>query len=298
MAVDWNTSMVALISPDAFRRGVGCQIVDEVLAADCTEVTSRVVRPGQLSLDAIYEDLAAQNISFGTYRYRAIDAMYGLGSSLAILVTSNDSQIHDRFGRLKGSGPLEKAAPDCIRRRYHSINTILSLLHTSGHAQEAEVDWHTFFPRDWLNLGAEWLPPEPEDIPTPGARELAGLLDRTEAGRERRGFSAVRAGLRRTLLAHYWELLPAAQADKVAEELRTGDGSFLEHPAFLHSVADSLLGRVDLLVRHALISSFTPDDAPVDTTRLWGLLAGTGIVLDPWTKVVLSTSQFFPPMLR
>lgn len=297
MAVDWNTSMVAVISPDAFLRGVGSQIVDEVLAADCTEVTSRVVRPGQLTLDAIYEDLASQNISFGTYRYRAIDALFGLGSSLAILVTANDPQIHDRFGRLKGSGPLEKAAPDSIRRRYHSINTILSLLHTSSHAQESEVDWHTFFPRDWLNLGAQWLPLEPYDIPTPGARELAALLDQTEAGRERRGFTEVRAGLRRTLLAHYWELLPVAQADKVAEELRTGDGSLLESPAFLHSVADSMLDRVDLVVRQALVSSFTPEDAPLDTKRLWQLLAGTGIFLDPWTKVVLSTSQFFPPTL-
>ena len=292
-AVDWTRSLVMVLSPDSFLRGVGGRILDEVLARGYQEIASRVVQPGRFLLDTIYDDLAQQNITFGTYRYRALDALYSLGSSLAI-VLSGPPDIHRQFTALKGSGPLERAPEESIRRRYRAVNTILGLVHGSDSPQEAELDWRTFFVREWSNLGRSELPDSHDALSLPGARVLAALLDRPPGAREGRGFAEVRDQLRRAIVAHLWELLPAREAASVAVELadegRAIDDEFAAH------LATCLDGRADLLLRRALASRFTPQESPLDCDRLWQLLAGQGIVVDPWSRAVLATSQHFHPV--
>ncbi|MFD0391964.1 nucleoside-diphosphate kinase [Streptomyces nogalater] len=164
-----------VVSPDSFIRGVGRRIVDEVLASGCEEVAARVVQPGSLLLDAIYDDLSRKRIYFGTYRYRAIDALYGLGPSLAILLRGSPG-IHRHFTELKGSGPLEKASPTSLRLRFGAVNTILGLLHVSDSPEEAELDWKTFFARDWNNPGPSEVPDSPSAW-APWSARARRLLD-------------------------------------------------------------------------------------------------------------------------
>ncbi|MFE9660188.1 nucleoside-diphosphate kinase [Streptomyces sp. NPDC005955] len=294
--MDWSRSVVVVVSPDSFIRGVGCRIVDELLMSDCEEVAARVVQPGSLLLDVIYDDLARRRVYFGTYRYRAIDALYSLGPSLA-LVLRGSSGIHQRFTELKGSGPLEKAARTSLRLRFGAVNTILGLLHISDSPEEAELDWKTFFVRDWNNLGPSELPDSPARLGTPGARELASLLDNPPGSGESRGFFQVRDQLRRSLVAHLWELLPPAETIPVARTLAALDGAPLSNE-FVTQMAESLDGAADLLLRRTLTASFTPDEPALDTGRLWRSLEGHGVRVDPWARAVLTTSQYFPPLIH
>ncbi|WP_371872774.1 hypothetical protein [Streptomyces pacificus] len=252
------------------------------------------MQPGSLLLDAIYDDLARKRIHFGTYRYRAIDALYGLGPSLALLLRGSPG-IHQHFTELKGSGPLENASRTSLRLRFGAVNTILGLLHVSDSPEEAELDWHTFFVRDWNNPGPSELPDSPTRLGAPGARLLAGLLDSPPGAGERRGFFQVRDQLRRGLVAHLWELLPRAEAATMARHLGALDGVPLSGE-FVTRMAKSLEGTADLLLRRALTASFTPDEPPVDTGRLWRTLEGHGITVDPWARAVLTTCQYFPPL--
>ncbi|MFF8288706.1 nucleoside-diphosphate kinase [Streptomyces sp. NPDC016309] len=294
--MDWSRSAVVVVSPDSFVRGLGRRIVDELLGTGCEEVAARVVQPGSLLLDTIYDDLAAKRIHFGTYRYRAIDALYGLGPSLALLLRGSPG-IHQRFTDLKGSGPLERAPESSLRRRYGAVNTILGLLHASDSPEEAELDWRTFFAREWNNLGRSELPESHTRPATPGARVLAGLLDRPQGAREGRGFLQVRDQFRRTVIAHLWELLPPSEAAPLARDLELlGDGPLDDH--LVARFAKGLDGAADLLVRRALASRFTPEDPPLDTHRLWTSLRGHGIEVDDWSRAVLSTSQYFPPVVH
>ncbi|MEU2060958.1 nucleoside-diphosphate kinase [Streptomyces sp. NPDC013455] len=292
--VDWSRSVVVVVSPDSFIRGVGRRIVDEVLLSGCEELAARVVQPGSLLLDTIYDDLARKRIYFGTYRYRAIDALYGLGPSLALLLRGSPG-IHQQFTRLKGSGPLEKASRSSLRLRFGAVNTILGLLHASDSPEEAELDWQTFFVRDWNNPGPSELPESPTRLSTPGARVLAGLLDSPPGTGESRGFLQVRDQLRRGLVAHLWELLPQPEGAPMAQRLAALDGGPLSGE-FVTAMAKSLDGSADLLLRKALTASFTPDEPPLDTDRLWRTLEGHGITVDPWARAVLTTCQYFPPL--
>ncbi|MFC5658040.1 nucleoside-diphosphate kinase [Streptomyces nogalater] len=283
-----------VVSPDSFIRGVGRRIVDEVLASGCEEVAARVVQPGSLLLDAIYDDLSRKRIYFGTYRYRAIDALYGLGPSLAILLRGSPG-IHRHFTELKGSGPLEKASPTSLRLRFGAVNTILGLLHVSDSPEEAELDWKTFFARDWNNPGPSEVPDSPVRLGTPGARVLAGLLDSPPGSGESRGFLQVRDQLRRSLVAYLWELLPQEETASLARHLAALDRAPLSGE-FVARMAKNLDGAADLLLRRALTASFTPDEPPLDTRRLWRTLEGHGITVDPWARAVLTTCQYFPPL--
>ncbi|MER5887192.1 nucleoside-diphosphate kinase [Streptomyces sp. NPDC001941] len=301
-SIDWSRCVVVVVSPDSFLRGVGRRVVDEVLSCGCEQLASRVVQPGSLLLDTIYDDLAQRRIHFGTYRYRAIDTLYSLGPSLALLLRGMP-QIHGHFTALKGSGALERASPDSLRLRLGAVNTILGLLHASDSPEEAELDWRTFFVRDRNNHGPTDLPDHPDALSSPGARALAALLDRPEGARETRGFPEVREQLRRALVAHLWELLPRPEADVLASELlEPRELSVLPDAPlgddFLARVAHGLDGHADLLLRRALTSSFTPDQPPLDTERLWRALDGAGISVDPWARAVLTTSQHFPPLRR
>ncbi|MFF4415456.1 hypothetical protein ACFYY8_23235 [Streptosporangium sp. NPDC001559] len=282
------------MSPDSFIRGLGRRIVDDVLNADCEEVAARVVQPGSLLLDVIYDDLALRRIHFGTYRYRAIDALYRLGPSLALLLTGGPD-IHRRFTEMKGSGPLERASASSLRLRYGAVNTILGLLHASDSPQEAELDWRTFFVREWGNLGRGELPESHTQLATPGARTLASLLDRPPGTGENRGFLQVRDQFRRVLIAHLWELVPDSEAASVAHDLAGTPETPLDDE-LVARVAKSLDGSADLILRRALGSTFTPEGPPLDTDRLWTALEGYGIRVDPWSRAVLATSQYFPPV--
>ncbi|MGW8331652.1 nucleoside-diphosphate kinase [Streptomyces sp. NPDC055808] len=292
--VDWSRSIVVVVSPDSFIRGVGRRIVDEILGADCEEIASRVIQPGSLLLDTIYDDLARNRIHFGTYRYRAIDALYGLGPSLALLLRGSPG-IHQRFTELKGSGALERASPSSLRLRFGAVNTILGLMHASDSPEEAELDWQTFFARDWNNLGHSDVPDDPAQLANPGARVLADLLDSPPGTGESRGFLQVRDQLRRTLIAHLWELLPASEALPAAKNLAEINGAMLDDD-LVTQIAKSLDGTADLLLRRALTASFTPEEPPLDVGRLWRVLEGHGIHVDPWSRAVLTTSQHFPPL--
>lgn len=290
--IDWSCSLVMVLSPDSFIRGLGARILTEVLDAGYRDIASRVIRPGALLIDAIREDLAQKDIYFGTYRYRELDTVFNLGPSLAVALTG-PSDIHERIHTIKGSGSLESAPAHTIRRRYRAINTLLGLMHASDSPQEAELDWRTFFVRDWWNVGLDDMPATAAEMAAPGARALAALLDRPPDAVETRGFIGVREQFRRTLIAHLCDLLPVPVAESVAI-FAEADEPLPEE--LIGSVAASLEGKTDLLIRRGLTATFTPGGEHLDATRLWRVLAGYGVVVDPWARAVLSTSRYFAPL--
>jgi nucleoside diphosphate kinase len=294
----WDDSFVLVITPDAFLRGVGSQILQEFCDRGFRPVDSRVVQPGARELDALYEDVIANNGSWGTYRYRCVDALFGLGSSLATVMRENSPGpgLHDRVQRIKGSGPLAEADPQSLRRRFRSVNSILSLVHTSASPAEAELDYTIFFRRDWLTdragtrahlTGVE----NPVD-----AHFAAAHLDHPGDSRETRGFTAVRRQLRARLVVHLWEHLSPELHAEVLDAFKTGDHAYLDDQALRDTLCAHLATHVDPQIVAALATSFTPAGEPLAADRLWGALRGAGIGVDPWARAVLSTSQHFAPV--
>lgn len=295
----WDDAFVLVITPDAFVRGLGAQILAEFVDHGFRPGPARVVRPGARELDALYEDVVANNGNWGTYRYRCVDSLFGLGPSLSVVMDGGgveaEGGLHEGVQRFKGSGPLAQAAPGSLRRRFRSVNSILSLIHTSASSAEAELDVGIFFRRDWLTRpGAvcahEGVVENPID-----ARFAAAQLDRDPDNRETRGFRAVRRQVRARLVVHLWEHLDAPQQKTVLEAYNLDGPGYVEDARVLSSLCAHLNERIDPQLVLALSSSFTPTSPPLDAERVWSAITGSGMMIDPWERAVLSTSQHFAP---
>jgi nucleoside diphosphate kinase len=295
---NWNDAFVLVITPDAFLRGLGGEIVREFARLGLRSEESRVVQPGARELDALYEDVIANNGTWGTYRYRCVDALFGLGSCLATVLRDDGSGIgdlHERIQRFKGSGPLAEADPQSLRRRFRSVNSILSLIHTSATPAEAELDHTIFFRRDWMTTW-EGAGAHTGTVPDPiDAAFAAAQLDRTGPSRETRGFHDVRRQFRGRLIVHLWEYLDAPLHKAVADGFERLGPGYTDDRELLDALCLHLRSRVDPQLVAALASPFTPSAPPLDADRLWKALTGAGILVDRWERAVLSTSQYFAP---
>lgn len=295
--IDWQRSLVMLITPDAFVRGLGRRILDDVRGEGFVPTAARVVQPGTTVLDALYEDVMANNGTFGTYRYRCVDELFGLGSSLAVTIEPLDQARHPDphafMQSYKGTGPLERADPACLRKRYGSVNSILSLVHTSATPKEAALDFNIYFARDWLSRPDTAVPAGPGEVPDLPPELATDLLDATNA--DRRDFDTVLNHVRARAVAHAWELFePEFQAAFARRRTERGEDALLDD-ALLAEGAAALPTGVDPALTQLLAHPFTPVAAPVDTRRLWRALEGAGVHIDRWERAVLATSQYFAP---
>lgn len=289
-----------MLTPDAFVRGLGAAILREFTENDFTPVAARVVQPGARELDALYEDVIANDGSWGTYRYRCVDTLFGLGSSLAIVMQATPAgevgALHERVQRFKGSGPLALADPASLRRRFRSINSILSLLHTSASPTEAALDFRIFFRRDWLTPWDSASSHERTISRPIDAVFAAAQLDRDARSREVRGFSDVRRQFRSRIVVHLWEHLNTRLHKSMLEAFAHEGSVYVDDGHLIKSLCSHITDRVDPQIVQALSSSFTPADPPVDADRLWRALSGLGLTVDRWERAVLSTSQHFEPL--
>jgi nucleoside diphosphate kinase len=298
---NWDNAFVLVITPDAFVRGLGSRILAEFTGHGFRPGAARVVRPGSRELDALYEDVVASNGNWGTYRYRCVDSLFGLGPSLSVVMEAPadaSGALHERVQRLKGSGPLAQADPNSLRRRYRSINSILSLIHTSATPAEAELDFAIFFRRDWLTRWDAVSAHESTVTDPIDARFAAEQLDRGASNRETRGFPEVRRQLRARLVAQLWEHLADPLQKAVLKAYELDGPAYVEDAQLLGSLGAHLQERVDPQLVLALSSQFTPARPPVDAKRLWSALTGFGVTVDPWERAVLSTSQHFEPAVE
>lgn len=299
MAPDWGELALLVITPDAFRRGLGGRIIREVQALGLNTVSSRLVRPGSLELDALYEDVVANDGSWDTYRYRCVDQLFALGSSLTVVVErppqlAIPEGLHAFLGHVKGSGPLHRADPSCLRRRLGSINSILSLLHTSASPAEAELDLRIFGRRNWLTSSKSAAPAAPGDLVVLDPQMAAQMLD--SAVPETRDFDQVLIDVRCRILAHCWELLsPDHRVRAEGSISRHGRRAVLDQ-GLVNSCAQDIADRTERWVGEALSAAYRPHRPPLDTARLWLGLEALGVDTDPWERAVLTTSQYFSPM--
>ncbi len=294
----WDDSAVLVITPDAFRRGLGSRVVDEILALGLDVTGSRLVRPGMLELDALYEDVVANDGQWRTYRYRCVDYLFALGTSLAVVLhrppgLSLPGGLHEFLQDYKGSGPLHEASPDCLRRRLSSVNSILSLIHTSASPAEAELDMEIFGRRNWLTT-APHMPREGHDLVPLDPGVAARMLDSTLP--ETRDFDEVLVDLRARILIHCWEVLSPYNRDHIEREVgQHGRAALLDH-GVVRSSALELGAQGAHGLAEGLAAPFRPGAQPVDTERLWPTLSASGVDTDPWERAVLSTSQYFAPV--
>jgi nucleoside diphosphate kinase len=288
--VPWERTVLLLVTPDAVARHLTIPLLGEVSAAGFTPIAYRLVTPGPEEIDRLYR----MNIDFvwDTYRYRAVDLLFRFGPSLAVLledVQTAGGEGHRRLEGLKGRGDPTRAAPDSIRRRLGSINGILSLMHTSESPADAEREAAIFFVKPTLGTGSDRSAVES------GASivEFCRLLEQGLPA-ETRDFDRVLGGFRAKLAVALWGLL-SPEGRKLALDWRVTGLERFAAPGAGAELAACLQGGEPLL--HAVLAAeFDPDGDPLPSERAFGLLAGYGVLVDAWERLVLTTSLSFPPI--
>jgi nucleoside diphosphate kinase len=292
--VNWNRFVLLLITPDAIVRHLAIPLLEHVERIGLRPARFRLVEPGPEEIDRLYQ----VNIDFvwETYRYRSVDLMFKHGPSIAVLLEDElraDGSGHGRLMEAKGSGDLHEASPDSIRRRLRSINVILSLMHTSAGPEDAEREAPIFFDRPVLGVAARSTVEQPGE----SIWDFCRLLE-LSAPAEPREFDDVLAGFRTKLATALWELFRPEGRELLLEWSAEGPERFRESGAGAR-LATHLDDECEPLLRAALASEFEPGpELPLRAERVWPLLEGHGIPIDPWERLVLSTSLYFRPWRR
>lgn len=281
----WRSALFSVIGPDAVRRHLARPIVERYRQEGLTVAgwQSSLITP--VLLDGVYEENLVS--SPDAYRYRALDAKYALGPSIALRLAPPQDDNRDisywyRYIKtVKGASAPANAEPGCIRHELGAINTVLSLVHAS------DSPWHAARESTILLDGKadSWRP----------RSSLSGFLDLCEAHwrRESRGFLEVLSELRAGILVQLWQSL-SSEGQQLASRLVRADQLAL--PDAGERIRAHL---VDWRAGHALpdvlAARFDPSTAPRDISAVERALAGAGLALDDWSRTVLDTSMFFEP---
>jgi nucleoside diphosphate kinase len=286
--IRWRNTAFCLITPDCLRRRLAEAVLDRLLEAGYAPGGWRPVQIGGRQIDAVAE---IQGIGAGkAFHYRALDSLFVLGESLAILLVDTRDRVPDNFYRalraLKGSTP-EKSKIGSIRRDLGCINAVMSLLHISDSPENSARESAAI-----LGAGpaAAWRE----------TSQLGGYLSllASTQPRESRDFSDVLTAVRGRLIAALWEDLPARGREMAAK--LAGSGQLAEPEAGALIAAELPPGAAAHPLAAALARTFTPADSPTGTAAELGnvplLLELHGCALDSWERAVLATSCYFEPV--
>lgn len=270
----------ALLLPDALARQAALPIVELLADEGFEAVGHRLLAPTAQELDAIFR--VNVDAVWETYRYRSLDLLFRLGPGLALLLADRrgDGDPLERLRALHGGDDPVAAPPESIHRRFGSVNAILSLLHVPASPEDDAQVRATLF-----GAGARR-----DDVPV---RTFCRLLAAGPA--EQRGFDDVLAAYRVRLAAALWELLRPSGRELVRAWTAEGRAAFAQ-PGAGAALAEHLGEECERALRECLAAEFEPGAATVQPDRAWRLLEGFGIALDPWERLVLTTSTYFPPV--
>lgn len=283
-AAAWIDHVFCMITPDSLRRRLAWAILERFQGIGLTVAGWQLLRVTARQNDII---AAAQGAGAdSTYRYRAIDALFDLGPTLALRLrdcSSLPDEIYRRAQCLKGASDPRDLLPGTIRHDLGALNTVMSLLHVSdspgNSARESAV----------ILSGID-------GPPFLDAASLGSELRLVEAGwpAEARGFRDVLSAVRSRLVASLWGLL-SEKGQALAAELHQQGGLADPHAGQLLAAELGPAGEHHPLAE-VLRATFDPSQPPVDMRYTADLLALHGIGLDPWEHAVLATSMYFEPV--
>lgn len=280
--VDWDRTVFVLICPDGVARQHSFTILNALAAADLTPLAWRVLWHRPDGLDSFHERNIAS--AWQAYRYRLVDQLFAFGPSVALLMADQGAgsgpDPHTRLRLLKGPSDPAQADPGTIRGDLHSINAMLSLLHSADSPADSASESAVFAGVDGFTG---------DDCE--GLSAALGLLEASKP-REQRDYPEVVAGLRAKALAAAWPQLPRPLRKTAAALLEAGPAE-LAAPGTGERLA-SLLDPAHPLA--SLIGAdFTPAAPGPDPDRVAATLAGFGAAIDEWERLVLATSRRFWP---
>ena len=283
--LNYGTTALMLITPDAVQRGLSAEVVRRVGLAGFRVVGHRPWYTAPDNLDAFHRRNGP--VDRDPRLYRLVEQLFALGPLLALAVQEGGDhqpdQVHQRLKVLKGLGDPAYAAPGSIRNDLRSMNTILNIVHSSDDAEDTarEASW-------FLEAGPGRLETDPAAL----ARSLYSI----ESGRsaDDRCFQEILGGVRGRLLTALRPRLSAAQRRAIGDH-RGPDA--LHH---LGGQAGSEWLTEVLPLDHGLQGLVDPplpgdrsNTAPQIET---GRLAEFRVSLDPWEHLVLATSRYYPPL--
>jgi nucleoside diphosphate kinase len=282
VTIDWKRFGFVLLQTDAVLRHLARPIVERLLEEPYSLRRFKVTRMESRELDSIYQ----VNIDFvwDTYRYRLVDQALELGPVLVLLLEHREpGGGHDALRRLKGRSDPYEAEPGSIRADFGSVNSILSLVHSSDSTQDAEREGPIFF-GDTLDGGPG---SDPEEI-----WNACRLLE-ARRPREHRGFDEVLGGLRARIAAALWHELKPAGRELVSSRAADGPAGLAE--TGLGARLAEELGAAAHPLAEVLACEFQPGLPSMNADATWLLLESFGVTTDPWERVVLASSMHFRP---
>ena len=138
-----SAAAVAWLRPDVAAAGAIGEVADRIDAAGFVAVGAVVVRLGRAHVRALWwwqlQRATAE-------RLLLLDAVAGLGPSLAILYRHPDGHPAQRLTRLKGGNDPAGRAPDPLRSVAGSPNRLLTMVHTSDDPADVARELAVFLP--------------------------------------------------------------------------------------------------------------------------------------------------------
>ncbi|HET9898232.1 MAG TPA: nucleoside-diphosphate kinase [Streptosporangiaceae bacterium] len=280
----WQSAVFGLLSPDAIRR----QLIHRVLAylQDAGLAVSGW-QPTRVTGQQVDEVARIQHAGAGeTFRYRALDALFALGPSIALRLTDNRGRQAEEFyaaaKSVKGGIPQNSPA-GTLRRDLGSVNVVMSLLHLSDNPDNAAMESSVM-----LGPGFEdrWLPGQE-------LHSYTTALELTQA-KETRGFNEVLAAVRGRIICSLWPYLTSAGKALAVELAQRGE---LADPKAGTLIAAETREPGNLRpLAELLCLAFDSSMPPVDVADVQRVLGLHRCELDPWEYAVLATSTYFEPI--
>ncbi len=281
----WDDRVYCMISPDCLRRGLASAVIGRLASAGLRPSGWLLSPVTAQQIDQVSQAQAVG--ASGAYRYRALDALFGLGPALSLVLA--DTQVRPAAERykmvkaLKGDAAPSRAAPGTIRRDLGAINAVLSLLHTSDSPAASAHECALLTGRT-----------DPADFPDGSDLEQVIALLESSQPAENRGFRDVLAAVRGRVIARCWVSLPGPARELAADltaKGRIGDPD--AGPAlagYLAGAGPAWAGLGDVLR-----ARFDGSPPHPDMSAAARMLAAFDIGMDPWEHAVLATSSYFRP---
>jgi len=292
----WQRHVFCMLTPDCLRRHLARPVLGRFRDEGFEVVSWRLAPVSTAGIDAMSE---AQNAGPGqVFRYRALDALFGLGPALSLALRDrrgrDAAEIYGTVKRLKGDARPERAAPGSLRHDLRAINVVLSLLHASDSPEASALETAILLGSPADPSGGSLLPGGQPD----GLDDALDLLERGEP-RELRLFPEVLAAVRARLSVALW---PALSPDgrrlavRLAEKGQLADPDAGERLRAELSTPGPAAGRSGgpAGLDEILGLSFDGSRAAGAMPEIETSLRAHGIRLDAWEYAVLATSVYFP----